>query len=177
MEPPLDPQADDPFGVTTSAAAPSDTLPLPPPPVDDAGDVRPQRPLRAGNLTTNWSTAFWLGWALVAGGFAAVWYSSRITGMATWWLGPETAPRLILISLIPFVAPIALAVMTLTHRRWLPFWGILGAAITAGVAVGDIGGPARYFAIEFALAAGGLLVSVASIAGLLRDAPTDPASR
>jgi hypothetical protein len=149
--------------------------PLPEPP--EQRDVRVLRPARAGNLTTNWSTAFWLGWALVAGGFAAVWYSSRITGMATWWLGPETAPRLIFVSLIPFVAPIGLAVMTLTHRRWLPFWGILGAAITAGVAIGDIGGPARYAAIEFALAAGGLLVSVASIAGLLRDAPTDPTSR
>ena len=54
----------------------------------------------------------------------------------------------------------------------LPF-GILGAAITAGVAVADIGGPARYFAIEFALAAGGLLVSLASFAGMVRDAPAD----
>jgi hypothetical protein len=136
-------------------------------------DRRVVRHLRAGNLTTNWSTAFWLGWALVAAGFAAVWYSSRITGMATWWLGPETAPRLILVSLVPFVAPIGLAVLTLTHRRWLPFWGILGAAVTALVAVGDIGGPARYFAIEFALAAGGLLVSVASVAGLVRAASPD----
>lgn len=149
--------------------------PLPEPPAPH--HARATRLVRAGNLTTNWSTAFWLGWALVAGGFAAVWYSARITGMATWWLGPETAPRIIFVSLIPFVAPIGLAVMTLTHRRWLPFWGIAGAAVTALVAWGDIGGPARYFAIEFALAAGGLLVSVASFAGLLRDAPTDPTSR
>lgn len=173
MEPPLDPQTVDP-----TAEAPFASPPLPePPPMGSPAPGRPHRPQRAGELTTNWSTAFWLSWALVAGGFAAVWYSSRITGMATWWLGPETAPRLILISLIPFVAPIGLAVMTLMHQRWLPFWGILGAAITALVALGDIGGPARYFVIEFALAAGGLLVSVASIAGLLRDAPTDPASR
>ncbi len=143
-------------------------LPEPPPAV-----VVTTRPLRAGNLTHNWTTAFWLGWMGVAAGFAAVWYSARITGMATWWLGPETAPRLVLVSLLPFVAPLGLTLMALTHRRWLPWFGILGAAITAGVAVADIGGPARYFAIEFALAAGGLLVSLASFAGMLRDAPAD----
>jgi hypothetical protein len=143
-------------------------LPEPPPP-----DVVTTRPLRPGNLTANWSTVFWLAWAGVAAGFAAVWYSARITGMATWWLGPETAPRLVLISLIPFIAPIGLAVMALSHRRWLPWWGIGGAVVTALVAAGDLGGPARYFAVEFALAAGGLLVSVASFAGSLRDAPAD----
>lgn len=143
-------------------------LPEPPPAV-----VVTTRPLRAGNLTHNWTTAFWLGWMGVAAGFAAIWYSARITGMATWWLGPETAPRLVLVSLLPFVAPLGLTLMALTHRRWLPWFGILGAAITAGVAVADIGGPARYFAIEFALAAGGLLVSLASFAGMLRDAPAD----
>ena len=68
------------------------------------------------------------------------------------------------------------AVMTLTHRRWLPFWGIGGAAVTALVALGDVGGPARYFAVELTLAAGGLLVSLASFAGLLRDAPRDTGS-
>ena len=141
-----------------------------PPPVD----VRPARPVRPGNLTPNWSTVFWLGWMGVAAGFAAIWYSARITGMATWWLGPETAPRLVFVSLLPFVAPLGLTLMALTHRRWLPWFGIAGATITALVAVGDIGGPARYFAIEFALAAGGLLVSVASFAGMLRDAPADP---
>jgi hypothetical protein len=37
------------------------------------------------------------------------------------------------------------------------------------VALGDIGGPARYFAIELVLAAGGLLVSIASLAGMYRS--------
>ena len=146
--------------------------PLPTPPVDesfsDTNDIRPRRPVLPGNLTPNWGTAFWLAWALVAGGFAAIWYSSRVTGMATWWLGPETAPRLILISLVPFVAPISLSLMTLMHRRWMPFWGVGGAAITAAVAWGDVGGPARYFAVELVLAAGGLLVSIASLAGMYR---------
>ncbi len=147
-----------------SLAAP---LPLPPD-AEDHHDIRPRRPMLPGHLTPNWSTAFWLGWMLVAAGFAGIWYSSRVTGMATWWLGPETAPRVIFISLLPFVSPIGLTVMALMRRRWLPFWGMAGALATALVAWGDVGGPARYFAIELALAAGGLLVSVASLAGMYR---------
>jgi hypothetical protein len=94
--------------------------------------------------------------------------------MATWWLGPETAPRFVLVCLIPFVAPLALSLMTLSHRPWMPRWGVLGALITAAVATLDIGGPARYFVVEYVLAAGGLLVSLAASAGLVRDAPADP---
>jgi hypothetical protein len=56
----------------------------------------------------------------------------------------------------------------------MPWWGILGAVITAAVAALDIGGPARYFAVEFVLAGGGLLVSLAAFAGLVRDAPAEP---
>jgi hypothetical protein len=152
--------------------------PLPSPPTDDEPrDIRPHRPLLPGHLTASWGTAFWLGWGLVAGGFAAIWYSARVTGMATWWLGPETDPRLILVSLLPFVAPVGLAVMTLVHRRWMPFLGIAGAVVTGLVAWGDVGGPARYFAVELALAAGGLLISIASLAGMVRAAPGDDASR
>lgn len=149
--------------------------PLPEPPTDRA-DIRPLRPLRPGQLTPNWTTVFWLGWVLVAGGFAAVWYSARVTGMATWWLGPQAAPRSPLINILPFVVPITLTAMALTHRRFMPFWGILGAALTALVAWGDVGGPARYFVVEFALAAGGLLVSVASFGGMLRPASPEDVS-
>ncbi|MFM2078360.1 MAG: hypothetical protein RJA49_2250 [Actinomycetota bacterium] len=157
------------MGYPRTRMEPTVALPEPPP-----VDVRVERPLRRGELTPGWSTAFWLGWACVTGGFAAVWYSSRITGMATWWLGPETQPRFILVSLIPFLAPLGLSLMALAHRPWMPWWGILGAAITAAVAALDIGGPARYFAVEFVLAGGGLLVSLAAFAGLVRDAPAEP---
>ncbi len=145
------------------------TVALPEPPTDL---VRPQRPMQRGELTQGWSTAFWLGWVGITAGFAAIWYSARVTGMATWWLGPETAPRFILVWLVPFVAPLALSLMTLSHRPWMPWWGVLGAAITAAIATLDIGGPARYFAVEYVLAAGGLLVSLAASAGLVRDAPS-----
>jgi hypothetical protein len=132
---------------------------------------REVRPLRPGQLTHRWSTTFWIGWAAEAGGFAAVWYSSRVTGFSTWWLGPETAPRFILVSLVPFVAPITLAVLGFLGARRLPWYGILGAAVTALVAWGDVGRVNGYAAVEFALAFGGLTVSVACFAGMLRAAP------
>lgn len=142
---------------------------LPEPPVPGP-HVRHPRPHRPGQLTHGWSTAFWVAWAGVGGGFAAVWYSARVTGFSTWWLGPETAPRLIVVSLAPFVAPLALAVMGFVGRRRLPWWGMLGAAVTALVAWGDVGRVNGYAAVELSLALGGLLVSLAAFAGVLRPA-------
>jgi hypothetical protein len=137
-------------------------LPAPPPPEQDD-------PPAPGQLQPFFTTAFWVGWMGVAGGFAAVWYSSRTLGFSTWWLGPESEPRPFIISLLPFVAPLALAVMALRHRPWLPFLGMLGALITALVATLDIGRSARYSLVEFLLATGGLLVSAACLSGMYRS--------
>lgn len=132
--------------------------------------------LRPGHVTSGWATVFWVGWLLVAGGFAAVWYSSRVTGLSTWWLGPESAPRPWFF--VPFVAPIALAVMALKITRRLPWWGVGGAAFTAVIAAFDVADVPKYAAVEFALAAAGLMLSVAAFAGMLRaarpDATPDP---
>ena len=117
-----------------------------------------------------WATVFWVGWLFVAGGFVAVWNSSRITGLSTWWLGPESAPRLPL-HVVPFVAPLVLCVLALRSTRFLPWFGIAGAAITAAIALGDLSEQHRYALIELGLAGAGLLVSVACFAGVLRAAP------
>ena len=143
------------------AQTPELALPAPPEP-ESAPLAEP------GHLDQFFTSAFWVAWVGVAGGFAAVWYSSRTLGFSTWWLGPESAPRFILVSLLPFAAPLTLAVMALLRRTWLPFLGILGAVITALVAVGDIGGPAKYWLAEFVLAGGGLAVSLAAFAGMYR---------
>lgn len=112
---------------------------------------------------------YWLGWLLVAGGFGAVWYSARVTGLSTWWLGPESEPR-VLLCLVPFIAPFALAFLAIRITRHLPWYGIGGAVVTAAIAAGDLADVPRYAAIEFALAGAGLAVSVASFAGMLRAA-------
>lgn len=141
-----------------------DVAPLPPPP-----PVAPVRlPRVAGQLTPRWNTVFWLAWGAVVAGLAGVWYSARVTGFSTWWLGPEAAPRFILISLVPFVAPLAVAIAGLRSARRLPLWGCLAAATTAAVAAGDLHRVAGYGVVEMVLAAGGLLVSIACFAGLLR---------
>lgn len=154
-------------------ATPAD---LPPPPAASPLPQPPTAPLgghhlRAGQLTNGWNLVFWLTWAAIALGFAGVWFSSRTTGFATWWLGPEADPKLLPVNLLPFVAPIALATMGYTDQRNLPRWGVFGALATAAIAVGDllIDMP-RYAAVEFCFAGGGLLVSLAATTGVLRPA-------
>ncbi|MEN9822641.1 MAG: hypothetical protein RLZ04_1067 [Actinomycetota bacterium] len=137
----------------------------------DILDIAAERRVpRAGELTPAWTAVFCLGWFGILCGFAAIWTSSRTTGFPTWWLGPESEPRLLLVNLIPFVAPLVLVVEGLVHRRLLPLWGIVGAAVCAVVAAFDLSGQPRYAAVEFLLAGAGLAVSVASFAGMLRRA-------
>ena len=123
-----------------------------------------------GQLTAAWSTVFWVGWLLIAGAFAAVWYSSRLIGLSTWWLGPATDPQLILVSLLPFTVPLALTTAGFTAQRWLPWWGIGGAFFVAGVAAFDINRVPGYAVIEFGLALAGLFISIACSAGIFRPA-------
>lgn len=128
--------------------------------------------MRPGTVTGPWTTAFWAGWLLVAGGFAAVWFSSRTTGLSTWWLGPESSPS-VQYNLVPFIAPITLGILAVRSTRYLPWYGLAGAVVTALIAVGDLGRVDRYALIELALAGAGLCVSAATFAGMLRA--VDPA--
>lgn len=113
---------------------------------------------------------FGTAWLLVAVGFASVWVSARTTGLSTWWLGPETAPRFFLLWLLPFAAPLVLAASGYSQVRRLPLAGVAGALVSALIALGDVGRVNGYAVIEFALAGGGLLVSIASFGGTYRAA-------
>jgi hypothetical protein len=144
-------------------------LPEPPPPAENAEPEA--RAPRRGQLVGNWCTVFWLAWVGVAGGFAAVWNSSRTTGLSTWWLGPEADPRFLLVTLLPFAVPLALAVCGFLRLRWLPFYGVGGALVTARVAAGDLGRVNGLALVEFVLAGGGLAVSLACLAGMYRRGP------
>jgi hypothetical protein len=44
-------------------------------------------PRRVGQLTPLWRLAFGIGWAAIIVGHAAVWESSRVIGLSTWWGG------------------------------------------------------------------------------------------
>lgn len=122
----------------------------------------------AGQLTSGWTTVTWLAWMGVVAGFAAVWYSARITGFSTWWLGPESEPRFVGVSLLPFVAPVAMIAAGLRSLRRLPFAGIVASVWCAAIGIGDLGRVNGYATVELLLAAGVLAVSLASFAGLVR---------
>ena len=161
MEPNPDPP---PFSVPAPPAAEVWALDVP------AVDVRAEEEPEAGQLTSGWSTVFWIGWMLIAGSFGAIWYSSRLIGLSTWWLGPDTDPRLILVNVLPFTVPLALGVAGFKSVRRLPWWGIGGAAFVAAIAVFDVSRVPGYAAIEFGLAGAGVCISVASFAGMFSAA-------
>jgi len=112
-----------------------------------------------------------LTWLFVVASFIAIWVSARNTGLSTWWLGPQTEPRFILINLLPFVAPVALSLMCQLALRRLPWFGIAAALATAAIAAGDISRVPGYAVAEFTIAGGALLSSLASFSGVLRDQP------
>ena len=94
-------------------------LPSPPPFLEPPQPAAITAQPRPGQLTLKWSRLFWVGWLLVAGSFAAIWYSSRLIGLSTWWLGPETEPRVIVVNVLPFTVPLSLSVAGFQRRRSL----------------------------------------------------------
>jgi hypothetical protein len=150
-----------------------DALPLPPEPLlSPAGDPGGAlgRPPRPGDLTTTWRTLFAVGWAGVVMGVAAVLKTSRTMGLATWWLGPEADPTIVFVEALPFVPPVLLIVAAFRGVRHLPYYGLLGGVAMAAIATGDLGRFGALAAVEFGVAVIGLLVSIASFAGMLRPA-------
>src|SRR3954452_382927 len=84
----------------------SSALP-PPPPRPEAGplaDGAPplEQPKRAGQLTPGWRLVFGIGWAAIIVCYAAVWETSRIMGLSTWWLGAEAEAQVLPVKLLPF---------------------------------------------------------------------------
>jgi hypothetical protein len=145
-------------------------LPAPPPPPYALPAVTRRQP-RAGELTPAWSTVVLAAWVGIALGFAAVWNSSVKVGLSTWWLGPRSEPRLILLSLIPFVMPLAVIGAAAAKLKYVPLLGIVASAVTAAIAAGDVGRVPGIAAIEFALAGAGLLTSIAAFSGMYRADP------
>lgn len=105
-------------------------------------------------------------------GLGAVWVSSRTTGLSTWWIGPEARPASVLVSVIPFVLPTAVVIGVLAGARHMAWLGLAASLSTAAVGIGDLNRVAAYGIVELALAAGGLLVTVAAFAGTYRRSPT-----
>ena len=154
--PPPSPDADVP------AVAP--VPPVPPPP------VRPHHVPRAGDLTTGWRILTGIGWTGIVLVLAATWNVSRQLGLPTWWLGPVDDPRPPYVLLLPFIAPAIMITLVGNRVRYVPWIGVLGAAATAAVGLGDLGRVRGLGVVELIAAGAALLVSIASFSGMYRAA-------
>ena len=162
------------FGAPTQAEA-VPPRPLPPPPAgravpDPDQPTRDEPPKVAGQLTPAWRLAFGFGWATIVVCYAAVWSTSRVIGLSTWWLGPDSEPRLLLMQLLPFYGPLLVAIAALSNWRYLPYLGIGAAAIGAGIGAGDLDRVRWIATVELVLAGAAMCISVASLVGMYRPA-------
>jgi hypothetical protein len=149
-------------------------LPPPPAPPEAHPLAAEPTPRRAGQLTQAWQSVFVVGWVGVIVSFSAIWRSTRTMGLSTWWLGASSTPQPLVVQLVPFYIGIAMVVLGARSTRHLPYLGIVGALLLAGVAAGDIDRFHRLAAAEMIVAGAALLLSIATLAGLLR--PADAAS-
>ncbi len=140
------------------------SLPAPPPPPPPAGAAT-----APGRLTDGWRIVYAISWGAIFLSFAAVWEASRKLGLPTWWLGPTSSPRPIVVQVLPFLLPALAAACAVWNTRRLPWIGVAAAAACVGIAAGDLGEVTRLALVEGALGLSGLATSVAATAGLVRD--------
>ena len=107
---------------------------------------------------------------------AAVWNSSRTMGLSTWWLGPSADPAPLVVQVLPFVLPLGMVVGAVRNQRFLPWLGLLSATVLAGIGIADLEPFQRYGVVELVIAGAGALLSVASVAGLVAPAPSEPSN-
>lgn len=141
----------------------------------DATQHSPRPLYRPGDLPVGWRTVVALAWMLVVVALGMLGFAARRIGLSTWWLGAESSPRPAVITLVPFVAPVAVVVASFRATRWLPFWGLVASATLAATAAGDLDRSPGVAAVEFALAASGTLVSLSSLSSMFRATPSDAA--
>jgi hypothetical protein len=124
----------------------------------------------AGQLSPMWRLAFGLGWAAIVVGYAAVWESSRVIGLSTWWLGADSEPHLVLIQLLPFYGPLLVTVAAISNWRYASYLGILAGLAGAAIGIGDLDRVRWIATVELVLAGAAVCISVASLAGMYRRA-------
>jgi hypothetical protein len=132
--------------------------------------------LRPHQLSTPWRIVFGVGWSGIVLCLAAVWNSSRTMGLSTWWLGPSADPAPLVVQVLPFVLPLGMVVGAVRNQRFLPWLGLLSAAVLAGIGIADLEPFQRYGVVELVIAGAGALLSVASVAGLVAPAPSEPSN-
>jgi hypothetical protein len=163
---------------TEQAWVPVSSLPPPPPPPPQLeSDAWPATLKFPGQLSPVWRLTFGLGWAFVVACNAAVWETSRIIGLSTWWLGAEAQPHFVLIQLLPFYAPIIATIAAISNWRNAPYVGLAAGAVGMAIAAGDLGRVRWIAVVELVIAAAGLCISGASIVGMYRAVTPETAAQ
>jgi hypothetical protein len=131
-----------------------------------------------GQINTTWQITLTVAWTAAFFAFCAVWKTSTELGIGTWWLGPRAQPRPILVKLVPFVWIIGSGMFAVYNVRRVAILSCLGSFGLAAFAVFDMSRSGGLAAIEFAIAAAMLLVSIGALSGTYRAAPavTAPAT-
>ncbi len=153
----------------------ADVTSAPPAPADPR--VRPHpRPPRAGELSVGWRAVTAATWIGVIVGLAAVWNASVQLGLSTWWLGARAEPQPRYVQFSTFVAPALMLLATINQMRWLPWFGLLAAAVVGAFGVADLGRVTSLAAVEIAIAIAAAAVSIASLTGTYRRPPDEPSA-
>jgi hypothetical protein len=130
--------------------------------------VRPPR--LAGQLAPAWRLIFGLGWGAIIACQAALWETSRVVGLSTWWLGADAQPHVILVQMLPFYAPLLVMVSAISNWRYAPVLGVSAAVVGAAIGAGDLTRVRWIAVVELVLAGAALCISAASLAGMYRAA-------
>jgi hypothetical protein len=107
-------------------------------------------------------------WVGVFTSYLAVWKASEELGLATWWLGPRSAPQPVIVRLVPFMVAAVFGILASSNMPGMPWIGSVGAVALATIAVPDLSRSTGLATVEFAIAGAALLVSVASFTGAYR---------
>jgi hypothetical protein len=137
----------------------------------DAAVPAARRP-RPGEQTPAWRVATMVTWILAFLAYMGVWKASQELGIGTWWLGPRSSPRPVVVRLVPVAVITGFVVLAGYHVRRMPWIGLGGAALLAAIAVPDLSRSTGLATVEFAIAGAVGLVSLASATGTYRARPS-----
>lgn len=111
--------------------------------------------------------ACWIGAVI---GYSSVWKASRDIGLPTWWLGQYGDPEPFFVSLLPYLAPVLMIVLSFGHSRALPWLGLGASAVGAVIGALDLSPYPGLGVVELVIAGATAAVSLASLAGRYRPA-------
>lgn len=148
-----------------SAPAPT---PAPPPARADSPDGS-----RPGDLTFAWRCAVGIAWLIAFFAYAAVWQASVQLGIATWWIGPRSAPTSPLVRAIPFLLTILGIMLVIYNRRRLAQTTMVLAVISVLIAIPDFSRSVGLAVVEVMISVSMLVVGAAALTGRYETAAAD----